>query len=679
MSTPTQHPLVSTLDSFSSAQRRVGENGHIEHDWSDKFVESVVQFHFQLIRINKDDKKTLMNLAQKLRQILFGFKTSIEKNNISLSHAVFDEESVEFRKKNMPMFYGLYRMIGHTRDIIMGKGEYTLTYMQIAVWYEFYPDAALYALEKCVNPPSESETPGSQSQSQSHQYGSWKDIKYFCQFLMDNHHLFKFKETMSPDHPLINHALALMVNRIKDDEGMHEAFFKTSTELKQVNISLAARWAPRASSKKFGWMFNKLAAMYYHNYLDTPTSEESRRRAVLKTKTHFRKLLSQLNRFLDTTQVKQCDPTGRWGEIDHNKVTSITARKQKKAFQYVNKMGVSRQSEKPSTDRSECAKQYSAHVAAAVAGDKSHKIRGKRVGLGELVKDAIKIIDQMRDIGPTSQLIEERNVINLQWEDNKKQNSQIGNMIACVDTSGSMSCDNGIPLYNAMGLGIRIAENSALGKRVATFSATPSWVNLDDCSEFTECVEKIQKANWGFNTNFHALLEMILDAIKSAKLPIKDVKNMILCILSDMQIDDGNVDGNNESMFELMKRRYHDLGMELYGEPIHPPHIVFWNLRTTNGFPNITGENNTTMMSGFSPVLLNAFVEKGMDALDDFTPESMLFEILNKPRYDCLEKRMREILTFQDEHKDETNEIDEVEWCIANDETDNSLFDSNHI
>ena len=78
MSTPTQHPLVSTLDSFSSAQRRVGENGHIEHDWSDKFVESVVQFHFQLIRINKDDKKTLMNLAQKLRQILFGFKTSID-------------------------------------------------------------------------------------------------------------------------------------------------------------------------------------------------------------------------------------------------------------------------------------------------------------------------------------------------------------------------------------------------------------------------------------------------------------------------------------------------------------------------------------------------------------------------------------------------------------------------
>ncbi len=677
MSTPTQHPLVSTLDDLSSPQLRVGENGHIEHGWSDKFVESVVQFHFQLVRIDKNDKKTLMSLAQKLRQILFGFKAEVEKNHISFSPDAFDENSVAFRKKNMPMFYGLYRMIGHTRDIIMGKGEYTLAYLQIAVWYEFYPEAAMYALERCVHPPPcdyEIEKQGSsKSNSHSHQYGSWKDIKYFCQFLMDNHTLFKFKEEMTPEHPLIDRALKLMVHQIKDDEGMHKAFFITSTDIKKVNVSLAARWAPRASSKKFGWMFNKLATMYFQNYLDTATSEESRRRAVLKAKTRFRKLLSQLNRFLDTTQVKQCDPTGRWSDIIHNTVTSITARKQKKAFQYVNKMGVSRQREKPNRDREECAKRYSAHVAAAVAGDKSHKIRGKRVGLGELVKDAIKNLEHINYTDPTTspskQLIEERNVINLQWEDNKKQNSKLGNMIACVDTSGSMTCDNSVPLYNAIGLGIRIAENSALGKRLSTFSATPSWVNLDDCSEFTECVEKIRRSNWGFNTNFHALLEMVLDAIKTAKLPIKDVQNLILCILSDMQIDDSQVQENNDTMFELMKRRYHDVGLELYGQPIRPPHIVFWNLRTTNGFPTLTNEKNTTMMSGFSPVLLNAFVEKGMDALDEFTPETMLFEILNKPRYDCLEKKMRQILTFQDK-----------DGCpIVGQATDDILFDAKHI
>ena len=222
-------------------------------------------------------------------------------------------------------------------------------------------------------------------------------------------------------------------------------------------------------------------------------------------------------------------------------------------------------------------------------------------------------------------------------------------MIACVDTSGSMSCDNGVPLHNAIGLGIRIAEKSALGKRIATFSATPSWVNLESARDFVACVEKVRNCNWGFNTNFHALLEMIMDAIKRSKLPVQQVKNMVLCVLSDMQIDSGEVQGNTDSMYELMKRRYYDLGMEMYGVPISPPHIVFWNLRKTDGFPSLTTEKNTTMMSGYSPVLLNAFIEKGMDALAEFSPETMFLELMNKPRYDCLEEHMRKIIIEEEE------------------------------
>jgi hypothetical protein len=39
------------------------------------------------------------------------------------------------------------------------------------------------------------------------------------------------------------------------------------------------------------------------------------------------------------------------------------------------------------------------------------------------------------------------------------------------------------------------------------------------------------------------------------------------------------------------------------------------------------------MLSGFSPVLLNTFCEKGMDVLKDLTPYAILLESLNKPRY----------------------------------------------
>ena len=55
------------------------------------------------------------------------------------------------------------------------------------------------------------------------------------------------------------------------------------------------------------------------------------------------------------------------------------------------------------------------------------------------------------------------------------------------------------------------------------------------------------------------------------------------------------------------------------------------------------------MMSGYSPVLLNAFIEKGMDALAEFSPETMFLEMMNKSRYDCLEKHMRQILLEEEE------------------------------
>ena len=54
-----------------------------------------------------------------------------------------------------------------------------------------------------------------------------------------------------------------------------------------------------------------------------------------------------------------------------------------------------------------------------------------------------------------------------------------------VDTSGSMESDNSQPMYNAIGLGIRIAEMSKMGKRVLTFHSNPTWVNLENKDKFT--------------------------------------------------------------------------------------------------------------------------------------------------------------------------------------------------
>jgi hypothetical protein len=105
-------------------------------------------------------------------------------------------------------------------------------------------------------------------------------------------------------------------------------------------------------------------------------------------------------------------------------------------------------------------------------------------------------------------------------------------------------------------------------------------------------------------------MNLILDVIIETKLPLSEVKNMVLVILSDMQIDEADRSGNRErdTMFQKIGKLYKKVGMEHYGEPLVPPHILFWNLRNTNGFPNLSTEKNTSMMSGINPALMNIFL-----------------------------------------------------------------------
>ena len=211
-------------------------------------------------------------------------------------------------------------------------------------------------------------------------------------------------------------------------------------------------------------------------------------------------------------------------------------------------------------------------------------------------------------------------------------------MIAMVDVSGSMSGD---PMNVAIALGIRIAEKSLLGNRVMTFSSIPTWVNLDGYSDFISKVEIVRHANWGMNTNFHAALDMILDAIVQNKMSPEDVQDMVLVILSDMQMDQGyNCD--MDTLYKTMEQKYANAGLRVHGAPYKPPHILFWNLRSTTGFPSLANQRNASMMSGFSPALLNLFCDQGMEALESCTPWSLLNKSLENDRYKIMSDKLNQ-------------------------------------
>ena len=617
--------LVQALDSFTPV--RSGENGHDELDWSNDIEEKIVQFDYQCVRSDSAGLESLSLILDSL-----------------LSRLSVKTSCVVAEKKRKDSLVILYKIIGKTRDIEGGKGEYAISFMMIWTWFQYFPLMAEFALALFVVPPASLQIKNSERFSfvcvtgeVTVPYGSWKDMKYFCDYVRN--------KCGSENHRLVDVCVHYVNSQLRTDDLDYE------DHIDSANLSLVAKWIPREKSK-FGWLHKKLAVAYFPDYMrsaESSTMKNSIGRAEKKCLANYRTLYAKLNRHLDTVQIKQASK--KWASIDHSKTTSITMAKQRKAFLNQKKTGSDPRSEDP--DRIQCAENLKSYMESLKKEGK--EVKGKNVGLEMFASQARALIPSYYNPIPNQ---DEINILNSQWRDNcaKKNANGLGPMVAMVDLSGSMDGD---PMNAAIALGCRVAEKSCLGKRVMTFSNEPAWVNLDGCATFTDMVKTIvdSSGSAGMNTNFYKALDMILTVIEERRIPAAEVENMILAIFSDMQIDANlamaeygryHVGENKEllngklnTMFQQIKARYAEVGMRLYGEPLNPPHILFWNLRVTNGFPCLSTESNCSMMSGYDPAILNEFCDSGLQALKDFTPYKMLLKLLGNERYEPMETAMR--------------------------------------
>ena len=571
--------------------KRLGENKHVEYDWSLQHNQLIPQFFFQLVRT-----KNTVDLEEKLSYML----------------------GVMNWREHTKQLTMLYKLIGQTRDIINGKGEMDLTWFQLKIWFRFYPNLAKLAFFTIVDKTQHIS---------GHQYGSWKDVKYFLHYLKTN-------TSYGENHPLIDVILTEMViPKLRED----------AERIKyNEKVSLLGRWFPREkSSKKFNWIFSKTARLMYPEFIRedyTTLTMHQKIKAHTKQKIYLRKLLSKLSGNKggsDTPQVKMC--SNRWSELDFNKMTSITLRKQKIAISNLTKKGEQR-SER--IDRIECATKFKNHIEKVLNKEENTKVNGKRLNIGELAKDAYSY---NKNNDPYNSI---RQTINLQWENNKINNKGLEDkvIIAMSDTSSSMECDELLPLNNSIGLGIRISEitHPVFRDRLLTFDATPSWVRLDDCKDFVEKAQKVRNMAWGCNTDFHRAIDLIIEALVENNVHPNEVKKIILAVLSDMQFDSNCHNCEIfDSAYDIIKRKFERAGLRTtHKMPYSPPHILFWNLRKTNGFPATTFSENITFLSGYSSALLNIFVKEGLDTLRETTPSSLLEHILNEPRYDPMERNI---------------------------------------
>lgn len=558
-----------------------GINGHMELSWSTNMKEKILQLTFQLLR---SDVNELAVLEKKLDEILCELKSSMHENDT----------------KNYLII--LFKYIGYTRDIVNGKGECKLTYVMIYTWSKYYPELAISAIKCLVS-----------HEKNKHMIGSWKDIKLFCDYCRIKQSIDK-----NPNYEvIINECIRLINDQLITDIGNCD---------KKQSISLLAKWIPREKSK-YGWLFKRLALSYYSEYFnenDVCTSISSP--AVRKAFTKYRQICSRLNKELDTVQIKQCGNV--WKTINFNNVTSVTLAKQKNAFLNVK-----------NKDRTICANNFKSFINEKIREGK--EVNGKCIGLDYFTKQGRILLNEIKNNWSTDTQMQ-INMLNSQWRSSSYDDSSLTNFIPMVDMSFSM---DGLPKDIAIALGIRIAEQSTLGKRIMSFCENPAWINLDLCKpDFTSMLDKVLKGNWGGSTNFYMALDLILNASIESNLSYENIQNMVLVILSDMQINKADESFKDKSLVDVIRQKYADAGVKHYGKPLCPPKIILWNLKGNNGFPCLHFYENVSMISGYSSEILSTLCNHGLSGLNKFTPWTVLNTCLKNPRYDCLEKSILEIL-----------------------------------
>ena len=498
----------------------------------------------------------------------------------------------------------LCAMITHTRDCVEGKGERDLAYAMLISGVEsevFDEDSFVSLVDYWVGGTSGySETPSCEGPPP----GSWKDIVNLCNLIREWFAVEK--------HSLIDHLLLMMIAQLKKDAKQSDI----------SKISLAAKWSPRERSKKNTWMFYRMVCLMYPE-IGEPS---------LKSKVYtihakkLRTLVSELNMKIGTIEVKQC--AKKWSEIVPSAIPSVALQKQKTALLNLARRGSVKKSDDPRSeddDRIKCAENLKTFIKELTdpKSKTTKTINAKRTAISDLVGDAFKYAG-----ADSASKKDEMNLLEAQWAEYSKQvKTGLPPMIPMVDVSGSMY---GIPLLVAIGLGLQVSQKThpVFRNRILTFSKSPTWVKLNEDDTFVESVSKLSSADWGMNTDFYKALSMILDTLKANSVPPEEANQLVLAVFSDMQIDMAScrTGGTPQAMHTRIVDMYRECGYE-------PPHILYWNLRSTSGFPVCTSEKNVTMLSGFSPALLNSLYEKGIEGLSEFTPFKLVAQMLTKKRF----------------------------------------------
>jgi len=353
-------------------------------------------------------------------------------------------------------------------------------------------------------------------------------------------------------------------------------------------VSLCAKWAPTEGDSldaKFGVYTTLADGMGVHQ-------------KILRKKYN-----TPLRAYTKVVETFMC--SGKWDSVEYNKVPSCAMKKLKGAFE-----------EHDSKRFLEWRK------ALSLKDPKVAKVNAKQLFPHELVRE-IRIKGFADD------------VCEAQWDVLVEQVRKLGTLkdvISVVDTSGSMTTPNYVPLDVAVSLGMLISSvvEGAFHGHVITFHDTPKFAVIPDGKMYDRFFA-VHTLEWGLSTNIEETFNLILDRGKVCNLKQEDMPKRLL-IISDMQFNQvENEWGAQQTNMERINEMYVESGYVR-------PQIVFWNVNGgSSDFPCTVDEKGTVLLSGFSPAILKSLING-----TDFSTMGILRQALDDPRYDLIRQALAE-------------------------------------
>lgn len=338
-------------------------------------------------------------------------------------------------------------------------------------------------------------------------------------------------------------------------------------------ISLLAKWLKKANSSNKN---TKVLGIYTAKKLGYSIYD-------------YKRICSKLRKYLDVTEIKMS--SGQWEKIDYQKVPSRAMLIYRKAFL---KHDESR---------------FQKYLEAVKKGE-------VKIHAGTLYPyDIVEKILYQQDRSP---------VLDAQWNAQPDYVKGGADFLVMADVSGSMS---GRPMASSIALAIYFAERNpgAYHNLFMTFSTNPQICELKGDNIF-EKVAFLHRSPWGFNTNFEAAMQLVLDVAVRNRCTQEELPKALICV-TDMEFDYASRSMDRKTYYQHIQEMFRNAGYK------HAPTLVFWNVNARNDvFHGDSADEGLILVGGQSASTFENLV-RFLNQEKILTATDFMYEVLNGERY----------------------------------------------